>query len=370
MEDNFKYIVYCTVNIKNKHIYVGYHKTINPYGFDSYIGNGVKINQPSTYKKSKTHFQNAVNKYGVDSFKRITLKVCDTLKEAQDLEAEIVNDDFLKRSDVYNMIPGGGNLPSADELFSIEVHQYSLTGEYIKTWKSAIEAAKYFNISQTNIRTACKINCTSCGYFWSDVLFDKLDLNDYKVHLNHDRVYQFDQNGQLVNCYKTVREAAKLNNSTPRLILRAIAEKTKSKGNYYSYNENFQIDLSVYNKIGKVYLYNLDGSFYKEFNSPKECCTFLGDKKTSRLYSAIRTGGLYKNFQVSKEKVPYMKVLSNPIEKRKVDQFDLEGNLIKTWDSVQSAYETYGAGVKKCLRGVQNKTKGYVFKYSKVKDIV
>jgi hypothetical protein len=65
-----------------------------------------------------------------------------------------------------------------------------------------------------------------------------------------------------------------------------------------------------------------------------------------------------------------MKVLSNPIEKRKVDQFDLEGNLIKTWDSVQSAYETYGAGVKKCLRGVQNKTKGYVFKYSKVKDIV
>ena len=215
-------------------------------------------------------------------------------------------------------------------------------------------------------------------------MFDKLDLNDYKVHLNHDRVYQFDQNGQLVNCYKTVREAAKLNNSTPRLILRAIAEKTKSKGNYYSYNENFQIDLSVYNKIGKVY--NLDGSFYKEFNSPKECCTFLGDKKTSRLYSAIRTGGLYKNFQVSKEKVPYMKVLSNPIEKRKVDQFDLDDDTktflqktkLETFHllisllifSVQSAYETYGAGVKKCLRGVQNKTKGYVFKYSKVKDIV
>ena len=50
MEDNFKYIVYCTVNIKNKHIYVGYHKTINPYGFDSYIGNGVKIqNNVSVY---------------------------------------------------------------------------------------------------------------------------------------------------------------------------------------------------------------------------------------------------------------------------------------------------------------------------------
>lgn len=42
-EANWKYIVYCTVNLINGKIYVGVHKTDNPDKFDGYIGNGVYI---------------------------------------------------------------------------------------------------------------------------------------------------------------------------------------------------------------------------------------------------------------------------------------------------------------------------------------
>jgi hypothetical protein len=54
------------------------------------------------------------------------------------------------------------------------------------------------------------------------------------------------------------------------LIFNAISARTKSKGFYYSYDPNFKIDLGVYNKLTTVYLYNLDGTFFKEFSSPKE----------------------------------------------------------------------------------------------------
>ena len=66
MEDNsIKWIVYLTINIITNKIYIGIHKTINPNVFDGYIGCGVNINRPSTYKRSKTPFQYAVNKYGI-----------------------------------------------------------------------------------------------------------------------------------------------------------------------------------------------------------------------------------------------------------------------------------------------------------------
>ena len=53
-EANWKYIVYCTVNIVNNKIYVGVHKTKDASKFDGYIGNGVYVSQPYTYKYSKT----------------------------------------------------------------------------------------------------------------------------------------------------------------------------------------------------------------------------------------------------------------------------------------------------------------------------
>ena len=42
---NYKYIVYMTINNINNYIYVGVHKTLTPYEFDGYLGNGIYINE-------------------------------------------------------------------------------------------------------------------------------------------------------------------------------------------------------------------------------------------------------------------------------------------------------------------------------------
>ena len=139
MDKNWKYIVYETTNLINGKIYVGLHKTENPDIFDGYLGNGIIATQPYTYMYAKTAFQAAVKKYGPKNFKRKTLAIFNTLEEASDLEEQIVNEKFLERSDVYNMILGGiaGCLISQ----RIKVFQYDENGNYLNEYESFADAA-------------------------------------------------------------------------------------------------------------------------------------------------------------------------------------------------------------------------------------
>ncbi len=165
MENNltntYKYIIYLTTNIVNKKIYVGIHKTQHPYDFDKYLGCGVTTNRPSSYEKAKTPFQYAVKKYGVKNFIRKTLIVLNTLEEALKMEALIVNEDFIKRDDTYNVALGGGS--PADT--SIELYQYDFDGVFIKSWKSSVDAANYFNGVSNHIRNCVLTKNSAYGYF-------------------------------------------------------------------------------------------------------------------------------------------------------------------------------------------------------------
>lgn len=86
------HIIYKTTNLINDKIYIGYHLTDDLN--DSYLGSGRNLKK-------------AIEKYGKDNFKRNILYVFPTKEEALLKEAEIVNEDFLKRDDVYNLKEGG-----------------------------------------------------------------------------------------------------------------------------------------------------------------------------------------------------------------------------------------------------------------------
>lgn len=87
-----KYIVYLTTNVSNNKIYVGVHKTENPSIFDGYIGNSINIFESNPeLNNPKLPFHRAVKKYGYSSFKRETLAIFNTEKEALDMEAIIVD---------------------------------------------------------------------------------------------------------------------------------------------------------------------------------------------------------------------------------------------------------------------------------------
>ena len=150
-----------TINNVNKNIYVGVHATENPDKWDYYLGCGTYANKPSSYKHPKTIFQYAVKKYGPKSFTRKTLAVFNNSEDAFELEAEIVNKDFLARKDVYNMVLGGGGLTDT----SIECHMYTLTGEYVRSFDSIQDGATYVNRGRTTIGRGIYQRISAGGYF-------------------------------------------------------------------------------------------------------------------------------------------------------------------------------------------------------------
>lgn len=164
-----KFIVYQTVCTENNKIYIGVHKVDNEDEFDGYIGCGVNIRRPASYKKSKTPFQYAVNKYGINSFIRTTLKVFDNESDAYLLEKYLVDESFIKRSDTYNLILGGRyNTDRAKQY--VKVYMYDLDGNYIREFETVTAANKFVNpnaIGGGHLSRAIKLGHTHWGYQFS-----------------------------------------------------------------------------------------------------------------------------------------------------------------------------------------------------------
>jgi len=86
------YTIYKITNIVNNKIYIGKHITNNLK--DGYMGSGEFL-------------LSAINKYGIDKFKKEFLYKFKTEKEMNNMEKKIVNKEFLSRKDVYNLRIGG-----------------------------------------------------------------------------------------------------------------------------------------------------------------------------------------------------------------------------------------------------------------------
>ena len=87
------YYLYEIKNKLNGMMYVGIHKTKNIN--DGYMGSGKAIG-------------NAIKKHGIENFEKTILANFDNEESMRLAEEMYVNDDFLARPDVYNIVNGGG----------------------------------------------------------------------------------------------------------------------------------------------------------------------------------------------------------------------------------------------------------------------
>ncbi len=91
-ETNSIYTVYKTTNLINNKIYVGAHKCKDPN--DRYIGSGAILKR-------------SIKKYGRSNFIKEVLFQFDNPDDMYLKESEIVDKDFVARSDTYNVTKGG-----------------------------------------------------------------------------------------------------------------------------------------------------------------------------------------------------------------------------------------------------------------------
>lgn len=357
-----KYIVYLTTNKINNKIYIGVHETENPEVFDGYIGCGAYINKPATYNKNKTHLHNAILKYGISAFYRTTLKVFDTLEDALDLECWLVSDDFVKRTDTYNMVIGGGYPP----LLNKKVYQFNLNGNLIKSWKSIISIINFYKVNKDRIWMAIKEKRSFDNCYWSYT--NEININNYRLS-TRGYVFQYNKDGKLLNTFKNASEASLKLDIQRDAVVNAVFNRTTCNG-YYFLRADEDINKLLNEKSSKllinttkVYRYTLDGKFNKEYNSVSEVSKELPKASHGNIIRAIKNNRTCAGYKWSYVKSDIIQPFSElQLKAVKIAQYDINHNLIKIWDSVSECKKEFPSCQKVCRK--ERKTlKGFIFEY-------
>ena len=89
---NVFFTIYKITNQINEKIYIGKHQTFTLD--DGYMGSG-------------KYLRNAIDKYGIENFKKEILFVFDNEQDMNAKEKELVTEEFVDRRDTYNLCPGG-----------------------------------------------------------------------------------------------------------------------------------------------------------------------------------------------------------------------------------------------------------------------
>lgn len=282
------YIVYKTTNLINGKIYVGVHRT-NPDIFDGYIGCGVT--KKDKKKKVEKGFPVAVRKYGYENFKRETLFIYpdseEGMEQAYKKEEEIVNIDFIKSSNTYNLVVGGKH--SIYEGHRKVICQYTLDGIFIRTWDSIQDASDSLQLNYSAIQGNISGKTKSSGNFqWKLYAGNTDDIEP--VQPKQKTVYQFDLQGNLIKVWKSASEAAKTF-SNPNAHRKAICatcngQQSEAYGYYWSYKCKF--DPKPNNHLKAVAKYDDDGNFIESYSTIKEAAESLGLKSSGNIIAAIK----------------------------------------------------------------------------------
>lgn len=353
---SMKYIVYCTTCLVNGKIYIGVHKTENPDKFDNYIGNGIEvgwaINNPTTA------FQRALKKYGYSNFKRVTLYIFDNEDDAYNKEAEIVNLDFIKRRDNYNTSLGGRHPGVRYKT----LYQYDLQGNYLGEWFGIHETCKHFNCYDNRFNMAIKDKRSAFNCYWSYDKVDKLDITEYKIS-QHSEVYQYDLNGNLLKIYNSASEVCiDYPQFTKETIVQAKYNKYPVGGFYFITGDLNIIDIIKTKELFSV----LSDSSVSKYKNGKRLYTYRSLSQAAK-ENNISSNEIKKSIK-SNEGIwsyGYSEMYVNNLEPvpLKINQYDLEGNLVKTWDSLAQCRKEFPK-VREVLNGSRSHTHGYVFKLS------
>ena len=300
------YIVYKTTNLINGKIYIGVHRT-NPDIFDGYIGCG--ITQKDKKEKILKGFPAAVKKYGYENFKRETLFIYPDTEEgklqAYKKEEELVNLDFIKSSETYNLALGGKI--SMGECNKKEIAQYTIDGTFIRTWASITEAEEALGIPNIGQNLIGKSKYSG-NFQWKYYTGDESSIPP--VETKEKTVYQFDLQGNLIKVWKSASEAAKqftnVNSARTAISNNCLKKVNKAYGYFWSYKHIFDYKETKGKSVAK---YNDEGELLEIYDSIKEAAELNNIKTPSNISAAIagkqkRCGGFrWRYFYGNKDNI-------------------------------------------------------------------
>jgi hypothetical protein len=239
--------LFCLSNIDKKYYYLSgvyklYHLSdLNKVYIGSTCGNkkyggfyNRMFSHISRLLKNKHHsysLQNIINKYGINDLR---LEI---------VEVEKINNIILEKEQYwidyyisYNINYGYNTLKKVTKRThpnnsnKVKILQYSLKGDFIKEWESIQEAANFYNGTGSNISQAAKsiTNKQVHGFQWKYYINDDYSLKIEEYHqTNTTKVYQYDLDGNFVKEYDSINKAANEINVHSSEIFHSINRKSK-----------------------------------------------------------------------------------------------------------------------------------------------
>ena len=175
------YTIYKTTNTLIGKIYVGKHQTKDLN--DGYMGSGKHLNR-------------AINKYGIENFKKEILFQFDNEFEMNAKEAELVTEEFCLREDTYNLCVGGQGGFSYINRNKLTNTEESLKKRHQnKTWLESV----YKNRMSNSVRTKRLLETYSNG---TTGFLGKIHTDEWRK--NHSEVMKEKQSGPSNSQYGTM----------------------------------------------------------------------------------------------------------------------------------------------------------------------
>lgn len=195
-------------NLVKKEIISGIYCIRNNINNNKYIGQSKDILRRFQCHKSKLNnnhhpnqkLQNAWNKYGKDNFCFYIFERCpeDKLNEREQY--------WIKYLDTYN---NGFNLSEGGENGNNSpckpIKQYDLDGNYIRSWKSAAEAARYYQTDRATITYAVKHKHITQNSQWC---YEDEEIIGFASRKTQNPIVQYDLAGNFINVFKSLTDIA------------------------------------------------------------------------------------------------------------------------------------------------------------------
>lgn len=210
-------------------VYIGQTHNSIEYRAGNSEGRMYAILDKRTGEFKQPAIANAILKYGFDNFKKEIISSGLTSDEADELEISLIKE-ARENGECYNIASGGKGVPGTKEH---KVKQYTLSGEYVKTWDSIKEAEKFLNIkhAQANIVACCqKKKKRAYGYIWR---YDEdEDVSIKPLTPYRHPVCQYTKNGEFIAMYSTLKEAQEATGIKSTCIGNNLNGWCKSAGGY------------------------------------------------------------------------------------------------------------------------------------------
>jgi hypothetical protein len=257
-----------------------------------------------------------------------------------------------------------------------EIYQYSLSKKYIATFQTLDEASTSTNVKKMSIMHCLnKLTMTAGKYIWS---YTELTKNDIIRE-----VYQYSLDGQYIATFKNIDEASNTLNIYKAAIGNCLSKMTKSAGNFAWYDTKLDtLEKKIENEVKNedeekievpkldiqplkrketkktIYCYDLKGKLLYEFLGLEEASEKTGvDKKAISVCclgkdNRKKTGDYQFRYEkLNNEDIPEY-VRNKGDTAKKVFEFDLNGKVIESFDSIREASKltnTDRSALSKCI---------------------